>query len=311
MKGCFKVPDRTDFEELVNLAMAIPGRTHMRPVVEKELLHYDILFCLDQEGLLDQLTFQGGTALRLCHGSSRFSEDLDFAGGKDFASHDLQKIRACIEKYIQPRYGLEVEVKEPRDLQKDLINSGLNISKWQLSVTTAPERRDIPRQRVKIEVASVPAWTREPRALQVNYNFLPDGYADTLVMTEKLDEIMADKLISLVNTERYVRNRDIWDLRWLKQNGAVVDARLANNKIHDYRISDYPGKLEMMLHRIPEIIHGAAFKDEMLRFIPEDVQDRTLKKEKFYDFLESEIRGLLEEVRSKLLGVESNDPFKM
>ncbi|HET6629122.1 MAG TPA: nucleotidyl transferase AbiEii/AbiGii toxin family protein, partial [Woeseiaceae bacterium] len=46
-----------------------------RPVVEKELLHYDILFALDTEGLLDPLTFQGGTSLRLCYGAQRFSED--------------------------------------------------------------------------------------------------------------------------------------------------------------------------------------------------------------------------------------------
>ncbi len=305
------MPDRADFEELVNRAMAVPGRAHMRLVVEKELLHYDILFCLDQEGLLDQLTFQGGTALRLCHGSSRFSEDLDFAGGEDFASQNLQQIRACIEKYIGPRYGLEVNIKEPRDLQKELINSGLNISKWQVSVTTAPERRDLPRQRIKIEVASIPAWTREPRALQVNYDFLPDGYADTLVMTETLDEIMADKLISLVNTKRYVRNRDIWDLRWLKQKGAVVDFALVKRKIEDYRIDDYLDKLNAMLERLPEIIHGESFKNEMLRFIPEDVQQRTLDKDKFYDFLVAEVGGLLRQVRASVLGEEPDNQFGM
>lgn len=311
MKEYFTVSDRADFDELVNQAMAVPGRTHMRPVVEKELLHYDLLFCLDQAGLLDQLTFQGGTALRLCHGSSRFSEDLDFAGGTDFTSQDFQQIRACIEKYVEQRYGMEVEVKEPRDMQETPINSGLNISKGQVSITTAPQRRDLPKQRIKIEVASIPAWTREPRSLQVNYNFLPDGYADTFVMTEKLDEIMADKLISLVNTERYVRNRDIWDLRWLKQNSAVVNLDLVNKKIRDYRISNYPDKLEVMLQRLPDIVHGETFKNEMMRFIPEDVRERTLGKDKFYDFLEAEVRGLLAEVRAGLMGVEPDDAFKM
>ena len=31
------------------------------PVVEKELLHYDILAALDTSGWLDRLVFQGGT----------------------------------------------------------------------------------------------------------------------------------------------------------------------------------------------------------------------------------------------------------
>ena len=58
--------ERASFEELTELAMAEPGRSQMRPVIQKELLHYDILYRLDSEGLLDQLTFQGGTSLRLC-----------------------------------------------------------------------------------------------------------------------------------------------------------------------------------------------------------------------------------------------------
>ncbi len=48
------------FNTIVDLAMQEPGRSHMRPVIEKELLHYDILFALSEAKLLDALTFQGG-----------------------------------------------------------------------------------------------------------------------------------------------------------------------------------------------------------------------------------------------------------
>lgn len=57
--------DKANFNELVKLAMAEQGHQNMRPVIEKELLHADILFALDHESLLDGLTFQGGTSLRL------------------------------------------------------------------------------------------------------------------------------------------------------------------------------------------------------------------------------------------------------
>ncbi len=49
----------------------------LRVVVEKELLHHDILRVLSTAGLLTQLTFIGGTCLRACYGSNRLSEDLD------------------------------------------------------------------------------------------------------------------------------------------------------------------------------------------------------------------------------------------
>ena len=79
-----------DFKLYVEKAMADSEMSAMRPVVEKELLHYEIFNALDQDGLLKNLVFQGGTSLRLCRGSERFSEDLDFVGGKDFSSASME-----------------------------------------------------------------------------------------------------------------------------------------------------------------------------------------------------------------------------
>jgi len=61
-----------------------PELQSLESVVVKELIHYDILWALDKKGILGQLTFHGGTALCLCFGASRLSEDLDFAGGSGF-----------------------------------------------------------------------------------------------------------------------------------------------------------------------------------------------------------------------------------
>lgn len=303
--------EQTDFSVLVEKAMAISNRSHMRPVIEKELLHYDILFALDKENLLKHLTFQGGTCLRLCYGSPRFSEDLDFAGGSDFTSDKLADIKQCIEHYIGKRYQLEVAVKDPA-MMKDLPEyEGIKIDKWQVSIITSPKRKDLPRQRIKLEVANIPSYSRVPQSLKVNYDFLPDGYEDTLILSESLEEVMADKLISLVNTIRYIRNRDIWDLRWLKQQGAVVNLNWVRQKAKDYQIDDYLVKLDTMFQRLPDIVHGQAFKDEMVRFIPLDVQQRTLQKEGFYEFLINETRGLLSDVKTGWTDSGSNSKFTM
>jgi len=289
--------DVENFRVLVDRAMQVQGRAYMRPVIEKELLHYDILFALEQEGLLDQLTFQGGTSLRLCYGSPRFSEDLDFVGGKNYMSAHLLDMKKCLEKYIGERYGFEVRVKEPKEMALEPDYQDIKIDKWQISIATTPKFKDVPRQKIKIEIGNIPAYTREPKSLEKNYDFLPDGYSDTLIMVESLDEIMADKLVSLVNCQRYVRHRDIWDLHWLKTKGALMNAEYVLSKIEDYKITDYPEKLETMLERLDGIIHGKSFRDEMLRFIPLNVQERTLKKDKFYVFLIAEIQGILLEVK--------------
>jgi predicted nucleotidyltransferase component of viral defense system len=58
-----------DFKLYVEKAMANSEMVAMKPVVEKELLHYEIFNALDEDGLLKNLVFQGGTSLRLCRGS--------------------------------------------------------------------------------------------------------------------------------------------------------------------------------------------------------------------------------------------------
>ena len=299
-----------DFRMLVELAMKEEGFAHMRPVIEKELIHYDILFVLDKENLLDKLTFQGGTSLRLCYGSSRFSEDLDFAGGYDFTTSQLIDMKDCIQSYIGSRYGLDVSVKEPKEMVYETKDRDIKVDKWQIAITTAPARKDIPKQKIKIEVCNIPSYTRTPQALKANYDFLPDGYTEVLIMTESLREIMADKLISLVNTTRYVRHRDIWDLRWLKQRGAQIDKKMILSKLNDYKINDYLQKLENLMSSIDEIIHSKPFQDELLRFIPLSVQETTLKKAKFKDFLINETKLLLSDLNAMLDGQEHNDEFQ-
>lgn len=304
--------DLADFNALVAKAMQQTEVAAMRPVIEKELLHYDILYCLDQAGLLNELVFQGGTSLRLCHGGNRFSEDLDFAGGVDFSSARLAEMKTCIEDYIGKRYGLEVTVKEPVSLRQEKEYAELRVDKWQINITTAPGQKDMPKQKIKLEVANVPAYTKEALPLRNNYDFLPDGYEDTLVFTETLDEVMADKLISLPATQRYIRHRDLWDLVWLQQQNARLNPELIRLKLADYKIPDYQLMLESRIASLDEIVASAAFQNEMKRFLPTNVYNRTLGQVKFKSFMLSSLKKLLTELHTELFGSFTPEPeFKL
>ncbi|SFN84554.1 nucleotidyl transferase AbiEii/AbiGii toxin family protein [Xenorhabdus japonica] len=304
--------ERSDFVQLVKQAMQKNTHiSHMQPVIEKELLHYDILFCLDQAGLLDTLVFQGGTSLRLCYGGNRFSEDLDFAGGKDFSSSQLSAMKQCIEDYIGTRYDLKVTVKEPEILKQEPEYAALKISKWQISIITFPGRKDLPKQRIKIEVANIPAYTRNILPLHHNYDFLPDGYDDTLIYTETLDEIMADKLISLPATEKRVRHRDIWDLVWLQQQGAKLNVDLVKKKVADYKLTDFANLLDKRLQSLPDIIASDAFIEEMKRFLPNDVFVRTLAKEKFSMYLIATLTELFQKLQLTYAADHIQPEFKL
>lgn len=299
--------DQANFNALVERALQQGNRGHMRPVIEKELLHGDILFALSSEGLLKDLVFQGGTSLRLCYGGNRFSEDLDFAGGVDFSSHQIAQVKECIEDYLSNRYGLEVSVKEPPSLRDDPKYSELNIDKWQVAIVTAPDRPDIPKQRIKLEVANIPAHTSTVMPLVRHYDFLPAHYDDTLIAVETLEEVMADKLVSLPATEKYVRHRDVWDLAWMAQRRVTPNADLVARKLADYQLSDYDQRLARMIEHLPQIIGSDALAQEMSRFLPSDVFDRTFGQPTFLSYLQQTLTGQLADINESLYADDSDD----
>jgi len=288
-----------NFAKLVDLAIT-PGAEGLRPVIEKEILHYDILFALDRENLLGDLTFQGGTCLRLCYESPRFSEDLDFVGGFDFTQERLMKIRECVMDHIGARYGLEVDVKNPKQMSEERTYWGLKTDRWQVSVTTNAGRADLPRQKIKLEVANVPARTQTLRALNRNYSFLPASYQDLLVPSETKHEIMADKVVSLSACRHYIRYRDIWDLQFLKRSKAVLDPDLIADKIRDYQSEDFQTSLAEMRDEVRTIATSETFKREMIRFIEPDSRARTLDKPGFFEFLGDTVSEILSDAHQAL-----------
>lgn len=303
--------DKADFNELVDLAMANPALSAMRPVVEKELLHYEIFQALDAEGLLKDLVFQGGTSLRLCRGSDRFSEDLDFAGGVDFSAENMQKIKTCVEKRIGERFGLKVTVNnKPSKIGEDGINH-VRVDKWWISIETAPENRAMPRQKIKLEIANIPARTRELVPLRANYDFL-GSMPTVLVNTESLDEIMADKVLafptSLLDNQgkpvgvdsAKIRHRDIWDLAWLITRGAKLVPELVISKIGDYGVVNYPDLLDQAIKQLPEIVKSREFMAQMSRFVDSATVAKTLAIESYLDYLSASVGGLFAAMKTAL-----------
>lgn len=261
----------------------------MVETVEKELLHYEILDALDAGGFLDGLVFQGGTSLRLCYGAERYSEDLDFSGGRDFDRKSFDGMVECIRDAIGKRYGVTASVRTPKD------KPGM-ISAWTVIVDTTPDRRDIASQRIKIEVASIEAHDVTVRPLSVNYDRLPASYGDVMVRVETRDEILADKVQAFVCSD-HMRFRDIWDMAWLaRQSGVSLDkARMLRPfKDEDYGETElYSEKFPKVGEKLSEAFASGRFAVEMRRFLPADRVARTVGRAVWLDGVRLQLEGLL------------------
>ena len=132
----------------------------------KEAIHLHLLSALSDAGVLQQVVFRGGTALRLCYGGERYSEDLDFVCGKagallkDFAFDALvDKALEITRSTLQRDFGIaaaEIGLKRPKPPEIDK-GRDVTVAAWQTVVPVGPAPR-APRSRVKIEFANIPSY---------------------------------------------------------------------------------------------------------------------------------------------------------
>ena len=149
---------RYTFDELMRKAEDEAGGIDVptRPTIVKELLHYDILLALSRSELNHRLVFQGGTALRLCYGGQRYSEDLDFTRGADAGEpFDLGNMEALLRDHLVDRYGLELEVVPPTPGRaRSFDGSGVVVKRWRFDLLVPGFAA---KQRVHFEICNVPS----------------------------------------------------------------------------------------------------------------------------------------------------------
>ena len=287
------------------VAAEIVDRDHgllpCRPAIEKELLHVEILTAMSNAGHLRHLTFKGGTCLRLCHGAIRFSEDLDFSGGKAFDHALLDDIGDVLRDGIGRRYGLEVSVSPPKP-----ANEPRTLNRWMARVVTRPSDSNarIGVQRIKIEIDDhehPPASAS--RTIFQHYEHLTGHYAPLLVRSVPVDDICSDKLVAFpmsVAERRNPRHRDVWDVLWIVQRTRNVDAivQAAVTKAESWGLGDrFDRALDAAVNRMDAIVKLDAFNGTLRRFLPMQVADQTLGNAEYRRYMAAEMKGLLERVR--------------
>jgi predicted nucleotidyltransferase component of viral defense system len=281
------------FDQLVDEAVRSRGElAPLRPVVEKELLHHDILREMSEAGLLAGLTFIGGTCLRACYGSSRLSEDLDFTGGGDFQRDDLADLAHVLTDRLQTRYDLPVSVSEP-------VKTGGKVSTWKLTILTRPGGRHLPSQRINLDICAIPSHDPRPMMLRNLYG-VDLGTAGLILQAQSREEILADKIIALAFRENRIKNRDLWDIAWLHQQGIELPVPLISPKIQDHQRTSSEFTT-LLTDRLDSLRTQPAMREdfikEMQRFLPAATIRDTIGKEPYWVYL----TGVIEDLAMKAM----------
>jgi hypothetical protein len=289
------------FDQLVDQALQTRADlSPLRSVVEKELLHHDILREMAAAGLLAGLTFIGGTCLRACYGSSRLSEDLDFTGGNEFRRSDLAELGNVLTHRLKSRYGLPVRVSEP-------VKTGGNVSTWKLVIETRPGQRHLPAQRINLDICGIPSHDPRPMMLRNLYG-IDLGTSGLILQAQSREEILADKVIAVAFRENRIKNRDLWDIGWLTQQSVELPAHLIPVKIrdHDREAAAFVTSLEARLAALrTQSDVRLEFIKEMRRFLPVAAVRETIEKASYWGYLTEIVAELC---RKAVAAASDNQP---
>ncbi len=291
-------------EQIRRIVESNPEYAAITPVIEKEILHHDIIDVMVKQGAMQSLVFIGGTSLRMCYNASRLSEDLDFNGGHDFKPAHFDGLEVEIQKYIQNKYETQVWVNKPIEDPQG------NTSSWKISIVKDANRPDLPRQKMHIDVCAIPSFDVEKRPLLNHYNIVVPTEG-LLIPVQSLQETLADKLIALAYRARRIKPRDIWDIVWIKQRGINLSLDLVDRKLaaRGKLKKDFTDALQIQLEKFMqdnEVRND--FNMEMSRFIPQQIKERTIDNLEYWPYVQAEVRAV-----SRLLLDDgaSKNPFDM
>ena len=250
----------------------IPGEMEQNLI--KEAIHLHLLSALSDAGVLRHVVFQGGTALRLCYGGERYSEDLDFVCGKAGSYVDkiefdgvVQNALETAKKSLHRDFDIDpnqIMLKQPKHPMA-IKGGSVSIAAWQISVPIGPNP-PLPKSRIKIEFANVPSYDNGPNVAKAMQGLVQ--IQDVILKTESANEILADKAVALT-ARQALKYRDVWDVWYLTNKlNAQADRSIVASKFRDYGTLDVETRAKQRRDELGKSSTEKLFLDEMRRFLP-------------------------------------------
>lgn len=201
----------------------------------REYLQYKILEIIFNSKYSKNLSFLGGTALRIVYGNTRFSEDLDF-DNFNFNENDFSLLTEEIKIGLK-REGCEVEI---RNVFKGAYRCYLKMP----GILFDNKISDLKEEKIMIQIDTVSR----------SFNYNPDKKilnkfdVFTQVFSTPLDILLSQKIYAAFNRKRY-KGRDFFDIVFLfsktKPNYDYLDEKMEikNSKELKREVANFAEKI--------------------------------------------------------------------
>lgn len=243
----------------------------------REFLQVLILKIFFDGGAFENLAFVGGTALRICFGLRRFSEDLDFnlirRRGYDFGSL-LERTRKELERY---NLRAETSIRESGVVQNSFLKFPGLLRELGIS--------EHPRQKlsIKIEIDTNPpaGWGLSVYPVSETFVFAVNGY--------DLPSLYATKLHACF-FRPYTKGRDFYDLVWYLGRRIEPNYVLLNNAIRQTEKQDLkigPNNFRSFLRGKLEKLNFNSIRRDVERFLEDKNELKLLDSQNILKMIET------------------------
>ncbi len=255
-----------DLQQIKN-AYSEPLQGYERAIV-REYLQYKILQAIFESNQASQLSFLGGTALRIVYGNGRFSEDIDLDnyGLSWQAFGDLtQRVKLFLEME-----GFQVETVM---VAKDAFHCDLKFPELLFKQGLSPHQQE----KILIQLDTIAqGYTYSPEVKILN-KF--DVFTE--IRVTPLNILLSQKIFTAINRRR-PKGRDYYDITFLFSK-AKPDFGYLNQKMG----IDSPDKLrEELLLRIEDLDFDALAADVAPFLITKEQVKRVVKFREFWEQVE-------------------------
>ena len=193
----------------------------------KEIVQEIILFALWQADFFEVAAFQGGTSLRVLHGLSRFSEDIDFILLESDPAFSWQPYLAKMTETCE-EFGISPEALDKNQMDRNvrtaIIKDDSIANQLNLSFMNNPGGRKL---KIKLEIDCNP-----PAGSGFEYAYL-DFPVDFEVCHQDLSSNFALKIHALL-CRGYLKGRDWYDFSWYVSQGVTPNLVLLKNALEQF-----------------------------------------------------------------------------
>ncbi|MEM7589442.1 MAG: nucleotidyl transferase AbiEii/AbiGii toxin family protein, partial [Myxococcota bacterium] len=217
-----------------------------------------------------------------------------FTGGSHFSRNSLSVMGQALMQSLSEKYSLDVVVSEP-------IKDTKNVSTWKIKIQTKPKQKQLPAQRIHIDICAVPSYEKQPMMLLNPYG-VDMGTDGLIVQAQSREEIYADKLLAFALRPNRLKHRDIWDMVWLHQKGCKPRLKLIPSKLQDRNLT-----LKHFFKRFAERCESLtdqatvlAFQKELHRFLPLEQIHEIVEQDNLWDFVIYLMHDLQAQLRHSL-----------